>query len=70
VVKTAARFRVHALRSAEVDLDEVFHDYYRTEGADAASGAKAGDAGSVVAVSTGAKNAPAKADDAEAADAS
>jgi ABC-2 type transport system ATP-binding protein len=70
VVKTAARFRVHALRSAEVDLDEVFHDYYRTEGADAASGAKAGDAGSVVAVSAGAKNVPAKADDAEAADAS
>jgi len=35
VVKTAARFRVHALRSAEVDLDEVFRDYYRTEAADA-----------------------------------
>ena len=35
VVKTAARFRVHALRSSEVDLDEVFHDYYRSEGADA-----------------------------------
>jgi ABC-2 type transport system ATP-binding protein len=35
VVKAAAGFRVHALRSAEVDLDEVFHDYYRTETADA-----------------------------------
>jgi len=35
VVKTAARFRVHGLRSAEVDLDEVFRDYYRTENADA-----------------------------------
>jgi ABC-2 type transport system ATP-binding protein len=34
VVKTAARFRVHALRSAEIDLDEVFHDYYRGEGVD------------------------------------
>jgi ABC-2 type transport system ATP-binding protein len=34
VVKTAARFQVHTLRSAEVDLDEVFHDYYRTESAD------------------------------------
>jgi ABC-2 type transport system ATP-binding protein len=31
VVKTAARYRVHALRSAEVDLDEVFRDYYRAE---------------------------------------
>jgi ABC-2 type transport system ATP-binding protein len=31
VVKTAARFRVHDLHSVEVDLDEVFHDYYRTE---------------------------------------
>ena len=41
VVKTAARFRVHALRSAEIDLDEVFHDYYRTDGVDATSpGAK------------------------------
>jgi ABC-2 type transport system ATP-binding protein len=29
VVKTAAKFRVHGLHSAEVDLDEVFHDYYR-----------------------------------------
>lgn len=29
VVKTAARFRVHDLRSIEVDLDEVFRDYYR-----------------------------------------
>jgi ABC-2 type transport system ATP-binding protein len=38
VVKAAARFRVHALRSAEVDLDDVFHDYYRSESADAASG--------------------------------
>jgi len=28
VVKTAARFRVHDLRSADVDLDEVFRDYY------------------------------------------
>ena len=35
VVKTAARFRVHGLRSAEVDLDEVFHDYYRAGNADA-----------------------------------
>jgi len=35
VVKAAARYRVHALRSAEVDLDEVFHDYYRTESGDA-----------------------------------
>jgi ABC-2 type transport system ATP-binding protein len=37
VVKTAARFQVHALRSAEVDLDDVFHDYYRAEGAGAGS---------------------------------
>ena len=29
VVKTAARYQVHSLHSAEVDLDEVFHDYYR-----------------------------------------
>jgi ABC-2 type transport system ATP-binding protein len=35
VVKAAARFRVHALRSAEVDLDEVFRDYYRSGAADA-----------------------------------
>ena len=35
VVKTAARFRVHALRSAEVDLDEVFRDYYRSDDTDA-----------------------------------
>ena len=35
VVKAAARFRLHGLRSAKVDLDEVFHDYYRTENADA-----------------------------------
>ena len=35
VVKTAARYRVHALRSAEVDLDEVFRDYYRTGTGDA-----------------------------------
>jgi ABC-2 type transport system ATP-binding protein len=39
VVKTAARFRVHALRSAEVDLDEVFRDYYRSETGEAASAA-------------------------------
>jgi ABC-2 type transport system ATP-binding protein len=31
VVKTAARFRVHDIHSAEVDLDEVFRDYYRAE---------------------------------------
>ena len=37
-LQRAARFRVHALRSAEVDLDDVFHDYYRSESADAASG--------------------------------
>jgi ABC-2 type transport system ATP-binding protein len=35
VVKTAARFRVHDLRSVDVDLDEVFRDYYRGETADA-----------------------------------
>ena len=35
VVKAAARYRVHALRSAEVDLDEVFRDYYRSGTADA-----------------------------------
>jgi ABC-2 type transport system ATP-binding protein len=35
VVKTAARFRVHNLRSADVDLDEVFRDYYRAESGDA-----------------------------------
>ena len=36
VVKTAAKFHVHALHSAEVDLDEVFRDYYRA-GTDDAS---------------------------------
>lgn len=35
VVKAAARFRVRDLRSAEVDLDEVFRDYYRSEPGDA-----------------------------------
>ncbi|MGA2873494.1 MAG: ABC transporter ATP-binding protein [Candidatus Dormibacteria bacterium] len=35
VVKTAARFQVHDLHSAEVDLDEVFRDYYRSEATDA-----------------------------------
>jgi ABC-2 type transport system ATP-binding protein len=35
VVKTAARYRVHDLHSAEVDLDEVFRDYYRSEPGDA-----------------------------------
>jgi ABC-2 type transport system ATP-binding protein len=56
VVKAAARFRVHALRSAEVDLDDVFHDYYRTEGADAASGgAETVDAGGVGAKSDAAE---------------
>ncbi|MGA7912929.1 MAG: ABC transporter ATP-binding protein [Candidatus Dormiibacterota bacterium] len=35
VVKTAARYRVHDLHSAEVDLDEVFRDYYRPEPGDA-----------------------------------
>jgi ABC-2 type transport system ATP-binding protein len=34
-VKTAARFRVHDIHSAEVDLDEVFRDYYRAETGDA-----------------------------------
>ncbi len=34
VVKTAARFRVHDIHNAEVDLDEVFQDYYRAEGGD------------------------------------
>jgi ABC-2 type transport system ATP-binding protein len=29
VIKTAATYHVHALHSAEVDLDEVFRDYYR-----------------------------------------
>jgi ABC-2 type transport system ATP-binding protein len=43
VVKTAARFQVHALRSAEVDLDDVFHDYYRAEGAGAGSVGAKGD---------------------------
>ena len=35
VVKVAARFHVRDLRSAEVDLDEVFRDYYRAEPDDA-----------------------------------
>jgi beta-exotoxin I transport system ATP-binding protein len=35
VVKAAARFRVHDLHSADVDLDEVFRDYYRSEAVDA-----------------------------------
>jgi ABC-2 type transport system ATP-binding protein len=35
IVKTAARFRVHDIHSAEVDLDEVFRDYYRAETGDA-----------------------------------
>ena len=35
IVKTAARFRVHDMHSAEVDLDEVFRDYYRAETGDA-----------------------------------
>jgi ABC-2 type transport system ATP-binding protein len=35
VVKAAARFHVHDLHSAEVDLDEVFRDYYRAETGDA-----------------------------------
>lgn len=35
VVKTAARFRVHDVHSSEVDLDEVFRDYYRAETGDA-----------------------------------
>jgi ABC-2 type transport system ATP-binding protein len=35
VVKTAAKFHVHALHSAEVDLDEVFRDYYRAVADDA-----------------------------------
>jgi hypothetical protein len=56
VVKAAARFRVHALRSAEVDLDDVFHDYYRAESADAASGgAETVDAGGVGAKSDAAE---------------
>jgi ABC-2 type transport system ATP-binding protein len=56
VVKAAARFRVHALRSAEVDLDDVFHDYYRSESADAASGgAETVDAGGVGAKSDAAE---------------
>ncbi|HVC40729.1 MAG TPA: ABC transporter ATP-binding protein [Candidatus Saccharimonadales bacterium] len=35
VVKAAARYRVRDLHTAEVDLDEVFRDYYRSEPADA-----------------------------------
>jgi len=35
VVKTAARFRVHDIQSVDVDLDEVFRDYYRAETDDA-----------------------------------
>ncbi len=35
IVKTAARFRVHDIHSAEVDLDDVFRDYYRAETGDA-----------------------------------
>jgi ABC-2 type transport system ATP-binding protein len=35
VIKAAARFRVHDFRSAEVDLDEVFRDYYLSSTDDA-----------------------------------
>ena len=35
IVKTAARFRVHDIHSVDVDLDEVFRDYYRAETDDA-----------------------------------
>jgi ABC-2 type transport system ATP-binding protein len=35
VVKTAARFRVRDIHSADVDLDEVFRDYYRADTGDA-----------------------------------
>jgi ABC-2 type transport system ATP-binding protein len=35
IVKTAAHFRVHDIHSAEVDLDDVFRDYYRAETGDA-----------------------------------
>ena len=35
VVKAAARYRVHDMHSAEVDLDELFRDYYRGETSDA-----------------------------------
>lgn len=35
VVKSAARFRVHDIRSVEVDLDEVFRDYYLSKADDA-----------------------------------
>jgi ABC-2 type transport system ATP-binding protein len=55
VIKTAARFRVHAVRSAEVDLDEVFHDYYRSESDEAAA---------IVAASATAKPADAEVPDA------
>jgi ABC-2 type transport system ATP-binding protein len=34
VVKAAATFRVRDIHNAEVDLDEVFQDYYRAEGGD------------------------------------
>jgi ABC-2 type transport system ATP-binding protein len=35
VVKAAARFRVHDIHNAEVDLDDVFQDYYLAEPGDA-----------------------------------
>lgn len=35
VVKVAARYRVHDVRSVEVDLDEVFRDFYQAEPGDA-----------------------------------
>jgi ABC-2 type transport system ATP-binding protein len=35
VIKAAARFRVHDFRTAEVDLDEVFRDYYLSRTDDA-----------------------------------
>jgi ABC-2 type transport system ATP-binding protein len=55
VVKAAARFRVHALRSAEVDLDDVFHDYYRSESGGApGGGAPTVEAGGVSAMGDGA----------------
>ncbi len=34
VVKTAAQFKVHDFRGADLDLDEVFRDYYRTDNSD------------------------------------
>src|ERR1035437_2293656 len=76
VVKTAARFRVHALRSAEIDLDEVFHDYYRTGGVEAGSApaattdAKSVDAKSVDVTSVDVQRVDVQSVDAEAADAS